>query len=138
MVQQSKDQLAKAKAELATAHGEGDLEAAFVRLIEAEEGAAPARPAASLGEAEAAMAAPSPLRRIGVFARREALELRRDPIRLAFALLAPLFLMVCFGFGMSFDVEDLRYAVLDRDRIRAAAPAAIQEVDGIHGRFAAS
>lgn len=62
------------------------------------------------------MAAPSPLRRIGVFARREALELRRDPIRLAFALLAPLFLMVCFGFGMSFDVEDLRYAVLDRDR----------------------
>jgi ribosome-dependent ATPase len=50
------------------------------------------------------------------YARRETLELLRDPIRLAFALLGPLILMVVFGYGISFDVEDLAYAVLDRDQ----------------------
>ena len=40
----------------------------------------------------------------------------RDPIRLAFALLGPMLLMAAFGFGISFDVEDLTYAALDRDR----------------------
>ncbi|MBI2253512.1 MAG: ribosome-associated ATPase/putative transporter RbbA [Proteobacteria bacterium] len=104
-------------AALAAQHGGGDLENAFVHLIEAEEGGAtqPA-PAQQMDRPEAAIASANAFRRIGVFARREALELRRDPIRLAFALLAPLFLMICFGFGMSFDVEHLRYAVLDRDR----------------------
>lgn len=116
-------------AELAAAHGDGDLEEAFVRLIEAAERPAPAGmmvPEMPSEQASPEQLSPerlspgSPraasLSRIGVFARREALELRRDPIRLAFALLAPLFLMVSFGFGLSFDVENLRYAVLDRDR----------------------
>lgn len=56
------------------------------------------------------------LRRTLAFTRREAVELLRDPIRLAFALLGPLLLMVAFGYGISFDVEGLRYAVLDRDQ----------------------
>ncbi|MDX0524796.1 ribosome-associated ATPase/putative transporter RbbA [Sinorhizobium medicae] len=56
------------------------------------------------------------LRRIWAFARREAVEVLRDRIRLAFALLGPLVLMVTFGFGISFDIENLRYAVLDRDQ----------------------
>jgi ribosome-dependent ATPase len=43
-------------------------------------------------------------------------ELRRDPVRLAFALLGPLILMVVFGYGIAFDVDDLAYAVLDYDR----------------------
>jgi ribosome-dependent ATPase len=108
-------------AALAAQHGDGDLENAFVHLIEAEEGSAarpmPASPPEQQADQrEAAVASANAFRRIGVFARREALELRRDPIRLAFALLAPLFLMICFGFGMSFDVEHLRYAALDRDR----------------------
>lgn len=54
--------------------------------------------------------------RIWTFARREALELSRDRIRLAFALLGPLLLMAAFGYGISFDIEGLRYAVLDRDQ----------------------
>jgi len=45
------------------------------------------------------------------------MEIRRDPIRLAFALLGPLILMVVFGYGISFDVDHLPYAVLDRDQM---------------------
>ena len=40
----------------------------------------------------------------------------RDPIRLAFALLGPILLMIAFGFGVTFDVEDLAYAAFDQDR----------------------
>ena len=56
------------------------------------------------------------LRRTWAFARREAVEVFRDRIRLAFALLGPLLLMVAFGYGISFDIEGLRFAVLDRDQ----------------------
>jgi ribosome-dependent ATPase len=44
------------------------------------------------------------------------MELLRDPIRIAFALLGPLVLMLAFGFGISFDVEDLKYAAFDQDQ----------------------
>jgi ribosome-dependent ATPase len=37
-------------------------------------------------------------------------------VRVAFALLGPLLLMIVFGYGISFDVENLSYAVLDQDR----------------------
>ncbi|MBW2208906.1 MAG: ABC transporter permease, partial [Deltaproteobacteria bacterium] len=56
------------------------------------------------------------LMRLLAYARRESTELRRDPVRLAFALLGPLILMVVFGYGIAFDVDDLAYAVLDYDR----------------------
>ncbi len=39
----------------------------------------------------------------------------QERIRLAFALIGPLLLMAAFGYGISFDIEGLRYAVLDRD-----------------------
>jgi ribosome-dependent ATPase len=54
--------------------------------------------------------------RLWAYARRELMELRRDPIRLAFATLGPVILMVVFGFGITFDVERLTYATLDRDQ----------------------
>ena len=60
------------------------------------------------------------LRRLLAFARREALGLGRDPIRLGFSLGASLLLLVFFGFGLSFDVEHLRYAVLDQDQTPAS------------------
>jgi len=56
------------------------------------------------------------LRRFWAYARREATELRRDPIRLAFALLGPLLLMIAMGYGISFDVDRIRYAALDYDQ----------------------
>lgn len=49
-------------------------------------------------------------------ARREALELRRDPIRLTLALLGSAILMFVMGYGISLDVEDLTFAVLDNDQ----------------------
>ena len=54
--------------------------------------------------------------RIWAFARRETLELLRDRIRLAFALAGPLILMLTFGYGITFDVENLSFAVFDRDQ----------------------
>jgi len=56
------------------------------------------------------------LLRLFSYTLREALELRRDPIRGLIALLGTLFLMVTFGYGISMDVENLRFAVLDRDQ----------------------
>jgi ribosome-dependent ATPase len=47
---------------------------------------------------------------------REWLELRRDPVRLGFALLGMVFLMLTFGFGINTDVDHITFAVLDRDR----------------------
>jgi ribosome-dependent ATPase len=46
---------------------------------------------------------------------REALELRRDPVRATLALVGSLILLLVIGFGSSMDVENLRFAVLDRD-----------------------
>lgn len=56
----------------------------------------------------------SPLRLFG-YAFRESLELIRDPVRLVFALLGTGILMLILGFGITMDVEDLRFAVLDQD-----------------------
>ncbi|WP_280940182.1 ribosome-associated ATPase/putative transporter RbbA [Aquamicrobium defluvii] len=55
-------------------------------------------------------------RRIGSYARREALELRRDPIRASFAFIGSLILLFVLGYGISMDVEDLPFAVLDHDQ----------------------
>jgi ribosome-dependent ATPase len=68
-------------------------------------------------------AAPAPPRvrrfdpgRLWAYARRETMELLRDPIRLAFAFFGPLILMIAFGYGISLDVENLRFAAFDQDR----------------------
>jgi len=55
-------------------------------------------------------------RRMISYARREGLELRRDPIRLTLALVGSVILMFVMGYGISLDVEDLTFAVLDRDQ----------------------
>ncbi|MCE9564316.1 MAG: ribosome-associated ATPase/putative transporter RbbA [Planctomycetes bacterium] len=60
------------------------------------------------------------LRRLLSYSRREALELRRDPIRLALACLGSVVLMFVMGYGISMDVENLNFAVLDRDQTTAS------------------
>ncbi len=55
-------------------------------------------------------------RRGWAYARREGLEIIRDPIRIAFALLGPIILLIAFGYGITFDLENISYAVLDRDQ----------------------
>ena len=62
-----------------------------------------------------AFALPS-FHRIASIARREQLELRRDPIRLTLALVGSVILMFVMGYGINLDVKDMRFGVLDRDQ----------------------
>ena len=56
------------------------------------------------------------LRRLYSYSRRETLELLRDPVRLTLAMVGTLLLMFVVGYGISLDVEDLKFAVLDADQ----------------------
>ncbi|PLC54163.1 multidrug ABC transporter ATP-binding protein [Pollutimonas nitritireducens] len=50
------------------------------------------------------------------YTRLEAMQLRRDPVRSTLALLGTAILMFVMGYGITLDVENLTYAVLDRDQ----------------------
>ncbi|TWT84467.1 putative ABC transporter ATP-binding protein YbhF [Planctomycetes bacterium CA13] len=56
------------------------------------------------------------LRRMMSYVIRESLELSRDPIRLTLAGLGSVLLLIIMGFGITMDVENLKFAVLDRDQ----------------------
>jgi ABC-2 type transport system permease protein len=59
-------------------------------------------------------------RRIWATTVKEARELVRDPITVAVALLMPLVMLFLFGYAISLDVKDIRYAVWDRDNTPAS------------------
>ena len=113
-----------APARLVEKRGARTLEEAFIGyLVEASGGQSDAATPAPVSEPAPAPAAPHPgrrrafsLQRLLSYSWREALELRRDPVRATLALAGSLILMFVIGFGISMDVEDLRYAVLDRDQ----------------------
>jgi ribosome-dependent ATPase len=65
------------------------------------------------------------LQRLLTYAYRETLELRRDPIRLALALGGTVLLMIVIGYGISLDVNNVAYAVLDRDQTAASQSYAL-------------
>jgi len=67
--------------------------------------------------------------RLWAYARRETVELLRDPIRLAFAFFGPIILMLAFGYGISFDIENLQMAAFDQDN----TPQSRQLLDGFSG-----
>lgn len=54
--------------------------------------------------------------RMLAYSHNETQQILRDPVRLAFAFLGSAILMLIFGFGITTDVEHIRYAVLDQDR----------------------
>jgi ribosome-dependent ATPase len=56
---------------------------------------------------------------------REVMELSRDPIRVTMAALGSVILLIIMGYGMSLDVERLKYAVLDRDQTTISRDYAI-------------
>jgi ribosome-dependent ATPase len=115
-----------APADLVRQRGAASLEEAFIaHLREAGGGesngdASPAEPVASpVGEAPSAprrRRLPFDLRRAASYTWREALELQRDPVRAVLALAGSLILMIIMGYGISMDVENLTFAVLDRDQ----------------------
>jgi ribosome-dependent ATPase len=100
------------------------LEAAFIDYLVEAGGSEPGDATMPAADSNRAGAAPAiPRRRFGVslgriysYMWRETLELKRDPLRATLALAGSLLLMLVIGFGINLDVENLRYAVLDRDQ----------------------
>ncbi|MFM8283938.1 MAG: ribosome-associated ATPase/putative transporter RbbA, partial [Planctomycetaceae bacterium] len=114
-----------APAALVAAAGTGSLEDAFIDAMErAAPGdtarAADAVVAAPLLPSHAAAPAMAGLGRLLAYARRETLEILRDPVRLAFAFGGSLLLMLALGYGITTDVEHVRFAALDGDRSPAS------------------
>ncbi|WP_260957290.1 ribosome-associated ATPase/putative transporter RbbA [Pseudomonas citri] len=94
------------------------LEAAFVTCLEQAQGET-RQDSAPVTLDSAALLQDRPGLRLGrllAVASREGKELLRDKVRLGFALLGALFMMIIFGYGISLDVEKLAFAVFDQDQ----------------------
>jgi ribosome-dependent ATPase len=129
-------------AELVRERHAKNLEDAFIGYLEdaakdpnsrdkkmADTGAATPAPATAAAAAwDPSMAKSDPTKTAGrftwgrtwAFARREAVELMHDRVRLAFAVLGPILLMTVFGYGISLDVNHLTFSVLDFDGSRSS------------------
>ena len=113
--------------------GSKNLEDAFIghmedSIAEAKKEAKPdAKPATAVAAATAAEL-PQPvgshaersglslaIGRMLAYSRNETAQILRDPVRLAFAFVGSALLMLVFGFGITTDVEHIRYAAFDRD-----------------------
>ncbi|KVX16254.1 multidrug ABC transporter ATP-binding protein [Burkholderia ubonensis] len=121
-----------APAELVRQRGAATLEEAFIGyLVDAQRAGDAPRAAPddaswdaggdAGGDAGAppSAARPAPrfsLARAGSYTWREVLELCRDPVRATLALLGSLVLMCVISIGISLDVDNLTFAVLDRDQ----------------------
>jgi ribosome-dependent ATPase len=109
--------------ELIEARGAATLEDAFISYLEAADGSRAPKTEEFARGRETLQLQPPPrersvfsLQRLLAYTIREALELLRDPIRLGFSLLGTTLLMLVFGFGVSTDVNNLSFAVLDHDQ----------------------
>ena len=94
----------------------GAFSAQSTVISNAKEFETPANQAAAAPEIEAPRHRAFSLQRMLSYMWRESLELRRDPVRATLALAGSLILMFVIGYGINMDVENLRYAVLDRDQ----------------------
>ncbi len=110
-------------AELLRLRGTETLEKAFILYLEEATAGGPQADVVQPGKAlPAAQPTGQPHRsffnlgRAFSYTLRETLELRRDPVRATLALLGTAILMFIMGYGISLDVENLSFAVLDRDQ----------------------
>ena len=117
---------ADAPQKLIDARGAASLEEAFIGYMEdaigeaAAGGSSKQAPAAAATVEASAHAARSGLSlrlgRLLAYSANETMQILRDPVRLAFAFIGSALLMLVFGFGISFDVEHVRYASFDLDQ----------------------
>jgi len=118
-------------AELVRQRNAPTLEAAFIGYLEDEAAADKGPSEEAAAEEFAAQPEMDPdhhrtepgkfsVARVWAFARREAIELRHDTVRLTFAVLGPLLLMIVFGYGITLDVNHLTFATFDNDQTAAS------------------
>ena len=104
--------------EIVERRGAETLEQAFIDCLKQEMPVD--EDAGKMPDMDIAAKTPGPLTealtRLWAYTWRESLELVRDPIRMFFALLGPVLLLITMGFGVSFDVDKLSFAVNDQDR----------------------
>ena len=122
--------------ELVKERGSSSLEDCFVGYLAEAAGIDRSKkvepPPSGIEAAEAEPLAPPKnfsVGRLWAYARRETVELLRDPIRLAFAVIGPIVLMLAFGYGISFDIENLQTASFDQDD----TPQSRQLLEGFEG-----
>ena len=110
-------------AELVAKRGKANLEETFIAYLEEADPQSQQAAETPLQDHSAQKSA-APRRfdiaRLWAYARRESMEILRDRLRIVFAILGPLVLMLTFGYGISFDVENLSYAVYDQDNSLAS------------------
>jgi ABC-2 type transport system permease protein len=61
------------------------------------------------------------LRRTKAIAKKEAIQILRDPRSLIMGIAIPVMLLLLFGFALTFDVDQVETVVLDRDRTQMSA-----------------
>jgi ribosome-dependent ATPase len=124
-------------ANLVKARGVATLEDAFISYLEQATGSPAAQTTEIVASTNLAVATQPPpprqrlfsVQRVLAYTIRETIELLRDPIRLGFALFGTAFLMLVFGFGISTDVNNLSFAVLDHDNTHESR-AYLEELRG--------
>lgn len=106
----------------------GYMEDAIAEKARAEDKGAAARDATPARAPEAPPPAPAPAHRVDraglrlrlgrllAYSHNEAIQILRDKVRLAFAFIGSALLMLVFGFGITTDVENIRFAALDMDQ----------------------
>jgi ribosome-dependent ATPase len=113
-------------AELVRQRGCATLEDAFISYLEEASGIKLSDKPTAAAQEGAIQSVAKPhestrrfdLGRLWAYTRREATELVRDHIRLFFAILVGPIVMIVIAYGVSLDVENVRFAAFDQDRTK--------------------
>ena len=113
--------------DLMAIEGAASLEDAFIAILERADPSAPVTaPDVSVRTQDAGLGG---IGRALAYARRETVEVLRDRVRLAFAFLGSALLMLVFCYGITLDIDDLDFAVLDLSQ-GPESRAYVAEIEG--------